>query len=353
MQEAAQKASGKSTGTDQAEATTEFREIQDRYKLAQKTFQSLLKIGPGPDRRTVLETACSSTAEFAAFPIKQAEKTFFRHINEHTGIPYILRENVSQPWHKPFLFIQIQLQGDPLPNKLTHAARKELLSERSQMFFILDRVLRCLVDILGLRRDGRGVIAALDVLRSVKAGVWDGNENELLQVDSIGAVKMNKLTEAGIKTIRQLAGLQCYHIERLLSRNPPFGQEMVRKLKGFPLLRIHIDILGPFKEGQHGAATSKLNTLSTNTDTLWMTRIVLGYENEQVPQWKKKSLWTTFVVEGEDGRLVWFWRGSVKKLENDQTMIVCLAVKKGEKLGVVFACETVVGTTIRESFQID
>ncbi|CAG9954895.1 unnamed protein product [Clonostachys rosea f. rosea IK726] len=351
MQEATQK----STGPNQAEATTEFREIQDRYKLAQKTFQSLLKIGPRPDRRTVLETACSSTAEFAAFPIKQAEKAFFRHINEHTGIPYILRENVSQPWHKPFLLIQIQLHGGPLPNKLTHAARKELLSERGQMFFILDRVLRCLVDILGLRRDGRGVIAALDVLRSIKAGVWDGNENELLQVEGIGAVKMDKLANAGIKTIRQLAGLQCYHIERLLSRNPPFGQEMVCKLKGFPLLRINIDILGPFKEGQDqlGAGKSKLNTLPTTTGTLWMTRIVLGYENEEVPQWKKKSLWTTFVIEGEDGRLVWFWRGSVKKLENEQTMIVCLAVEKGEKLGVVFAGETVVGTTIRESLQID
>lgn len=226
----------------QKDASSEFHDIQLRYKLASTTIKDLATISAKPDRFAILQKACFAT-EFRSFPIKPAEGAFFRDINDHNPIPYPVRETVSQPWHKVFLLVQVDLQKTGWPSKLSAPARKELLQESGRIYNVLERVLRCLVDILGHRLDGRGVTVGLDVLRSVKSRVWEGSDKELLQVEGIGAVKMKKLTDAGISNIRQLSTLEFYHIERLLSRNPPFGQEMLHRLAGFPVLTFKLDIL--------------------------------------------------------------------------------------------------------------
>jgi hypothetical protein len=243
------------------EISPEYHKIQLRYKLASTTIKDLVTIKAKPDRHAVLQKACFAT-EFRSFPIKPAEGGFFRDINDHNPIPYPVRETVSQPWHKVFLLIQVDLQRSGWPNKLSATARKELLQESGKIYSVLDRVLRCIVDILGQRLDGRGVTVGLDVLRSVKSRVWEGSVKELLQVEGIGEVKMKKLMEASISNIRQLALLECYHIERLLSRNPPFGTEMLHRLAGFPVLTFKLDILSELEnriESFNGSDASGTN----------------------------------------------------------------------------------------------
>lgn len=348
MAEPSKPASSSPLSEDNTARVLEFHDIQLRYKLSQTTLKTLCAIPPSPDRRTILERACSA-AEFRSFPLKQVEKPFFREINENKPIPYLLREAVTQPWHKVFLLVQIDLLKTGWPNKISAAARKELYQERGRIYNVLDRVLRCLVDIFGRRLDGRGTSVALDVLRSVKAGVWEGNSTELLQVEGIGAVKMDKLVQAGVRNIRQLSKMEFYHIERLLSRNPPFGQQMLRQLAGFPLLKLKVDIVQQLKDSECSVASSTgLRELSN----AWVARVTVGYDNMTTPHWNKKRPWTTLVVEGADGRLVWFWRGSVRRFDQAKDMLVCLEAKKGEELKVSFACEEIVGTMLRETFRL-
>lgn len=225
-------------------------------------MKALIAIKDKPDRRSILEKACFAT-EFRSFPIKAAEKGFFRHVNDHTLIPFMIREIVSEPQHKVFLLVQIDLQRTGWPNKLSAAARKELQQEKGRIYPILERVLRCLIDILGSRFDGSGVTAGLDVLRSVKSGLWEGGGSELLQVEGVGAVKMKKLNDAGIQSIRQLANLEFYHIERLLSRNPPFGQNVRHQLSGFPVLTLKMDILSQV-DAPTGPSHSKTSAAGSN-----------------------------------------------------------------------------------------
>ncbi|KAG9256918.1 Sec63 domain-containing protein [Emericellopsis atlantica] len=312
--------------------------LQLRYKLSTPTFSILSAIPGSPDRRAILQTASQAT-EFRSFPIHAAEKAFFRTINETKPIPYLIREAVSQPWHKVFLLVQIDLMNDGWPSKLSAAARKELHGERGRIYNILEKCLRCLVDILGQRMDGRGVTTGLDVLRSIKAGVWEGNGQDLLQVEGIGPARAEKLAKAGVRNIRQLSGMDFFHIERLLSRNPPFGQQVLRAVACFPLLNLKLDVVSRPPGGREG-------------DSTWIARILISYDNEEMPQWKKARPWTTLVIEGENGRLVWFWRGSTKKLSGGKEIVVSLNAKKGEQLKVVFACEEVVGTLIKETFRI-
>ncbi|KAL6902769.1 Sec63 Brl domain-containing protein [Trichoderma evansii] len=325
----------------------EYNEIRLRYQLSLPTLRSLSTIEKTPDRRKVLQTACLA-AEFRSFPIKPEEKNLLREINDHTGIPYPIIGNATEPWHKVLLLVQIDLLRGGWPNKISANARKELLRESCRIYVVLDRVLRCLADILGEREDGRGVTVTLDVLRSVKAKVWEGTDMELLQVDGIGAAKMKRLVDAGVKNIKQLAGLEFYHIERLLSRNPPFGHQMIHQLSGFPLLHLHLDTVTKCTLSQDSCQ----DTIRSVPHQPWVVRVVLGFGNETVPTWCKRCPWTTLVIEGDDGRLLWFWRGSVKRMENNKIVFVRLDVKKGESIKATFACEGIVGTLVRFTLTI-
>ena len=348
------KALGQST---QHSASQESHEIRLRYKLALPTFKTLCTISISPTRQDVLKKACFAT-EFRSFPIKRTEKAFLREINDNTAIPYHVSEAVSQPWHKVFLVIQLNLLRTNWPNKLSAAARKELHAELKQMYALMDQALRCLVDILGERNDGRGVTVALDVLRSVKAGVWEGDEKQLLQVEGIGLAKMDRLRNAGIKTIRQLSKLDFFHIERLLSRNPPFGHHLLHQLAGFPVLTLSSEVLGLYTSQKPNTSTSHTqdglggNDPSTSPAQTWIVRVVLGFQNQELPSWNKSKLWVTFHIEGDDGRLVWFWRGSIKRLLGGKEIVIGLGTRKGEILKITFACEEIVGTVLRETLQV-
>ncbi|PFH59976.1 hypothetical protein XA68_11651 [Ophiocordyceps unilateralis] len=325
--------------------------IQLRHKVAAPTFRSLTGVASSPDRGEVLHRACQAT-EFRSFPMRQTERAFFRHINDHTAIAYPLRGvAITEPWQKVFLLVQVDVQRLGWPPKLSAQGRKLLLQERGRIYLLLDRFLRCLVDILGHRRHGRGLVVALDVLRSVKAGVWEGAENELLQVEGIGPVKMKRLVDAGIKSIRHLAGLEFYHIERLLSRNPPFGHQLLHHVSGFPLLNMHFDPIGPYSARSTGrvpvADSTPANAAAARVKPLFLFRLIVGYDNEKEPSWNRKSPWVTLVVEGQAGELLWFWRGSIKRLAGGKELIVGLAARKGEKLKVSLACEEIVGTLLR------
>ncbi|KAF4972468.1 hypothetical protein FSARC_1035 [Fusarium sarcochroum] len=346
--------------TSRSPTSQTSHEIQLRYELAASTFKSLCKITNNPTRPEILKKACSAT-EFQSFPIKKGETAFFRAINDNTGIPYPLNEYISQPWHKAFLVIQIDLLKTGWPNKLSGAARKELHQELGRMYKLFDRLLRCLVDILGERGDGRGVCTALDVLRSIKAGVWEGSENQLLQVEGIGQAKKEKLLGAKIKNIKQLSKVEFYHIERVLSRNPPFGQTMLHKLAGFPILELDFKIIGqytpdPAATSQDLSEAREANKVASSTqmatESIWIARAVLGFANESTPSWKGHTPWLTLVVEGNNGRLVWFWRGSAKRLAGKKEMLIGLSAKGGEQLSVSFACEEIVGTLVQMDVRV-
>ncbi|KAF5584622.1 HFM1-DNA RNA helicase [Fusarium pseudocircinatum] len=354
MAEAQQAAS-----SPQTLASETSNEIQKRYEISTSTFKILCKIKSKPDARDILRNACSAT-EFKSFPMKKEETAFFRAINDNTGIPYQVKEFISQPWHKVYLLVQIDLLKTGWPNKLSGPSRKELTKELSRMYKLLDHVLRCLADILGERGDGKGVYVALEVLRCVKAGIWEGSDSQLLQIEGIGQAKKDKLVKANIKNIKQLSKVEFYNIERILSRNPPFGQTILHKVAGFPRLTLDFEIIGPYipdaTANSKSAAPQGDNLSAVDTEKpsqpLWIARAVLGFDNEKLPHWKGRTPWLTLLVQGDDGRLVWFWRGSAKKLVDKKEMIIGLGAKRDEKLQVSFACEEIVGTLIKKDIRV-
>ncbi|KAJ3497261.1 hypothetical protein NLG97_g2039 [Lecanicillium saksenae] len=311
-----------------------FDEIRTRYRLAPATFASICKITSQPERSAIFQTACTA-AEFQTFPIRPAERAWLRHINEHTSIPYPIAEPITEPWHKASLVVQIDLSGQPWPSKITQAARKELLGERGRIYRVFDQVTRCIIDVLGHRGDGRG-----------EGSGSSSTGSELLQIDGIGAARLKRLSDAGIRTVRRLSGLECYHIERLMSRNPPYGQTLLRQLAGFPLLTLEVESLGE-KE--------KKEEVDGGGGSWWMVRVVMGFENKAVPTWKGKTPWVSCVMENaSDGRLTWFWRGSAKRLDGEggKEIVVGVMGYQGCKLRVALACEVLVGTMVQKDMEL-
>ncbi|XEU95176.1 hypothetical protein FSHL1_000460 [Fusarium sambucinum] len=342
-------ASQEAASNSQSLVSQPLHEIQMRYQLAKSTFKTLCEIKRNPDTFVLLKKACSAT-EFNTFPIQKHETVFFRAINESTGIPFPIPKFISKPWHKVILLVQIDLTKAGWPNKLKGEARKQLYQELRQIYKLLDSVLRCLADILGERGDGRGLQTTLDVLRSVKAEVWEKSDNHLLQVEGIGPAKKDRLVRANIKTIKELSMMEFYHIERILSRNPPFGQTLLHKVAGFPILTLDFEVIGRYTP----ETPTPLPATGTQTagEGLWIARAVLGFTNEKMPSWKGSTPWVTFVVEGGNGRLVWFWRGSAKRLAGNKEIVIGLSAKIGEQLKVSFACEEIVGTTVKMDVRV-
>lgn len=94
--------------------------------------------------------------------------------------------------------------------------------------------------------------------RSIGGQAWDDNATQLAQLDGIGVVALRKLVGAGVKTVEELEDLDSFKIEGILSKNPPYGTNLLSQVKGFPKLRVSLKAVGQ--------PVSLLSRLSTSNE---------------------------------------------------------------------------------------
>jgi hypothetical protein len=208
----------------------------------------------------------------------------------------------------------------------------------------LKRLLRCVADIKGREKDASSVGAALAILRAISAGSWDNVATELLQVPKIGVATMKKLSDAGVRSVVQLANMELFHIERVLSRNPPFGYDMLRTLADFPLLTLEVSLLGWEQQQQQQQSRNGKGFLA-----LPVLRAVIGYHNKQgIPTWEDKMPWVYFMVEETNGELGFFWRGRIKALEGGKELVFRLddRLARDQSVVCILSCEEIAGTMV-------
>jgi len=131
-----------------------------------------------------------------------------------------------------------------------------------------------------------------------------------------------------------LADLEFYHIERLLSRNPPFGQNLTNKLQHFPRLKLGISIIGhDVGEPRNCIVRATLACLNPKTS----------------PVWRGAVPWVTFLLEKQNGSIGFFWRGSIKTLATDLGKDLTFRVDLGgQGANAYLACEEIVGTMVKK-----
>ena len=110
------------------------------------------------------------------------------------------------------------------------------------VFKYITRLVRCIIDCQICLGDSVSINNALMLERSLTARVWDDSPLQMKQIDGIGVVGVRKLINIGIRSIEELDCTDPHRIEMALGRNPPFGMQILEKLKDFPKLRVSLHV---------------------------------------------------------------------------------------------------------------
>ncbi|KAI1100078.1 P-loop containing nucleoside triphosphate hydrolase protein [Jackrogersella minutella] len=326
--------------TDQAPfKCTEYGHAMSRYMVNFETMKQLLSIPRGADLKEILTTLCQAI-EFKDFRFKPDERTLFRELNKSSYIRHAIKENLALTWHKVFLVVQVHLGSVELPSDkgLGHL-RCRIASEKTAIFDRLNRLVRCFVDCRAVDNDGMGIKAGLELARSLAANAWDNLPSQLSQIPGSGPVMVRKWVSKGISTVLELVDRDFGEIERISSRNPPYGMNMLKTLENFPRLDMRTHL-----------TTAATRTTQPEDSVTVELRVNLRYCNAKgVPRWKQKIPAITFMALTTDGNLAYFWRGNLIKIHKSNGLDLNFRVPlsgSDQKITCYFSCEEIVGTQV-------
>ncbi|KAJ2989041.1 hypothetical protein NUW58_g3671 [Xylaria curta] len=325
-------------------ACTEYGQAMSRYMIQFETMKLLLSIPRAAGIEEMLTIICKAV-EFKDFRFKPAERAAFRELNKSPLVLHPVRETVTLPWHKIFMIVQIYLGGVDLPtDKGTDLFRQDILREKRMIFDRLKRLVRCVIDCKAYESDGLGTKAALDLCRSIAAQAWENTPAQLSQIPGFGPVAVRKWISNGVHTVLGVAEKGPLDIERIASRNPPYGRGVQKMLENFPRLTLKADIV-----------ESKAPSFESNDPVSVTIRVRLGHHNAKaVPCWKDTIPALTFIALTSDGNLAYFWRGNMRKLEKSSGLDIKFPVAltaANQTIFCHFSCEHIVGTQVMTTLE--
>ena len=192
----------------------------------------------------------SQASEFRDLKMKAGERAYLRELNKSPFIKWPIKETVTTAAHKISLIIQVQLGGVDLTNEKDFN-RRQYMTEQSLLFDRIQRLVRCVVECKAYDNDAVATQNALELSRSISAQYWEHLPNQLRQVSGVGPAAVRKLVAAGITSVDSLVASDSATIERIMSRNPPYGRKVLDSLSDFPRLTLKADIIGRIvKAGQ-------------------------------------------------------------------------------------------------------
>ncbi|KAI1819468.1 hypothetical protein F4861DRAFT_137396 [Xylaria intraflava] len=318
---------------------TEYGQAMSRYMIQFETMKLLLSISRGAGLEEMLKIICQA-AEFKDFRFKPAERAVFRELNKSPLVLHPIKETLTLTWHKIFMTVQIHLGGVDLPtDKDANFIRLSIQREKRVIFDRLKRLVRCVIDCKVFDSDGSGTKVALELARSIAAHAWENKPAQLSQIPGFGPVAVRKWTSHGVRTVLGVADKGIHDIERIASRNPPYGRDIQKILENFPRLTLKADIVD-----------SREPRLESDEQVSVTIKVHLGHQNAKaVPFWKDKLPALTFIALSSDGNLAYIWRGNMKKLDAPNGLDLKFPVAlTGPKQTIIchFSCEEIVGTQV-------
>lgn len=272
------------------------------------------------------------------------EREFFRNINKDPFILYPI-DTVSDVAHKISLLIQMKLGHVDLSSGVASFEHQRHRLETMRVLEVMNRLIRAVIECKSYQQDGAGCSVALDLARSISAKAWEGTPMQLAQVPQVGKVLMRKLVGSNIRTVVELADTPTNMIERIASRNPPFGKKMADSLASFPRLTLDAKV--------------KLGGPTTKSKSLVDIDVLLGFSNMKMPpKWDGKIPIVTFLAVTSNGVSAFFWRDSLKGFKERNNSGYRLRFRwdpstADEELVCRFACEEIVGTVVTATLRHD
>lgn len=313
---------------------TDYGRAMSKYMIRFDTMKMILQLPRAADTQVLLTTLCEAS-EFSEFRWQNSERELFRELNTDPFIMYPVEGSVATVAHKVSLLIQMELGHVEMTN-MTGFARQHIRMETNRVLEVMHRLIRAVIECKGSDADGPACWAALELARSMTARAWEGKSMQLLQVPQLGPVLMRKLVSSNIRTVAELADTDAGTIERIASRNPPFGRKMLDSLATFPRLTI--------------AAKIKHSTVGADGRPLIQIDAFLAFSNAK-GKWQGKIPIATFLAVTSEGVSAYFWRDSLKTFteKDHNTCLIHFTWSPDcieEKVICRFACEEIVGTVV-------
>ncbi|KAJ4423158.1 ATP-dependent DNA helicase MER3 [Gnomoniopsis sp. IMI 355080] len=312
---------------------TDYGRAMSKYMIRFETMKLILGIPRGAKVPDLLSALCDAH-EFHGIRWQANEKELFRNINRDPFIVHPINGTVSAVAHKISLLIQMELGRVQVAN-INGFERQRLRAETSRVLDLMHRLIRTVIECKGSDTDGQACWAALELSRSMAARAWEDKAMQLLQVPQLGPALMRKLVSHNIRTVSQLADSDPGDIERIASRNPPFGQRMVDSVMSFPRLTIGMTVKDS-KVNLDGSPVIHVDGL-------------LGFTNVR-GKWQGKMPIVTFLAVATEGTSSYFCRKSLKAFDQPrnthQIHFTWTPKSFGEALICRFACEAIVGTFV-------
>lgn len=169
----------------------------------------------------------------------------YKDINSSPLVKFPIRVDLALPAQKVSLVIQSVLGGiDTRSDDRFKNQKQQYGADLSTIFQHVHRFVRCIIDCQLHLGDSIAARNALELARSLGARAWDDSPLQLTQLEKIGPVAVRKLVNAHVKTLEDLEGLEAYKIDMILSKNPPFGANILAQLQSFPKLRVDLKLMG-------------------------------------------------------------------------------------------------------------
>lgn len=323
---------------------TEYGHAMSRYMVNFETMKELLSIPRGAALQETLATLCKAM-EFKDFRFKPDERAVFRDLNKSPFILHPIKETLTQTWHKIFVMIQVHLRGVELPNEKGIGLLKQRIAmDKVAIFDRMNRLVRCFVDCRAFDGDGLGTKIGLELARALAANSWENKPSQLSQIPGSGPVMVRKWVSHGVHTVLGLADRDFGEIERISSRNPPYGVRLLKTLENFPRLAMGANLI---------TGTAHSSQLEHNVTVT--VKVNLRYCNTKgVPKWNDKIPAVTFMASTTDGNLAYLWRGSLNKINRATGLDLRFPVAIGgsdQKISCYFSCEEIVGTQVTKTLE--
>lgn len=312
--------------------STDYGDAMARYCVQFETAKTFLSLPPRAKLSEILSTIAQA-AEFKEIRFRSGEKQAYKDLNKSPMIKFPIHVNLELPAHKVSLIIQSQLGSVDLPTDEKNQHNVQYSVDVNIIFQHVHRLIRCIIDFLLCADDSVALRNALLLCRSIGGRCWDDSPLTLKQVEGIGPAAVRKLVKINIQSIEDMANSEAHKIEMALGRHPPFGMQMLQKLKTFPVLRVSVTIVGQMTVKVGEGATLNI-------------RSEIGFMNEKPPEtYRQRPIYLIFLAETSDCKKVHFARISARKVGSGQDIKFTVTVTDpAQSIICHVMCEDLAGT---------
>ncbi|XP_062607353.1 probable ATP-dependent DNA helicase HFM1 [Saccostrea cucullata] len=222
---------------------TEPGKLMARYCIAFETMKKFSKLGP-TETISELLYELSGCEEFTEVQLRNNEKKTLNMFNRDKNwvtVRYPLTGRVKTKQMKVNILIQVGL-GCLLLQDFS------LQQDTTRIFRAAQRVSRCLVELFWLKADYKSLLSAVQLMKCLKARLWEDSKYVSKQLDGIGPALSNALVNAGITSFQKILESNPRELELIVNRHPPFGNQLRDFVSCLPKYELTIEQVSKYHE---------------------------------------------------------------------------------------------------------